>query len=1160
MSPDAPTPDGQATTDTDLLAGRYQVLDKLGEGGMGAVFRARDRKLDRHVAVKLLPSGSAQDAAAVARFSREARALAHLSHPGITQAYDSGQHGNRHFLVMELVRGRSLAGELSDKGPLAPTRAADYVHQAALALQHAHQHGLVHRDVKPSNLLVTPEGQVKLLDLGLARFLQDQIDDATLTREGVGMGTPDYAAPEQFRDAHKADPRSDIYSLGCTLYNLIAGRVPFPGSSLSEKVQAHEKQPPPPLEELCPEMPAGLALIVGRMLAKRPADRFQSMAEVAQALAPYVATASPSYRAIRNTSTWTGGQLATMPARPQRRALGLWLALGGAALVLIVVGVVGLASGWFRTGGPQAVRPNDADSAQAQRKQEEGPKPAPAQEDPKHAQTPRPLGDPNVLTVSQKPEGGGEYRTIADALKQVTAGQTVLVLDDATYAEALDLTQRSRYQGVTLAALRRATLAIPEGSYVGVKVINVPGLTLRGFHLKGAGSVAALIVAVGQVQGLTLDDLDVDVPGGKDSVGVSLEELRLDPAAPPVSVRNCRFRSGFCGVRLSGAPIASAGIDIRGNTFTGANRGLIVFGELSRVQVVANRFVGSECGIHMVQLGEQTDGLLFANNTFLECGAAVRLADTAPKGRHIRLSGNLILGSSQLDIVFMHWAGTGDATPGDGTLLSKSWQIGHNRREVKAPAATDPLVAAWVPPDPENGDVCQEAIKGVNRDPRSAGFLRPDTDSPLAVAGAGNLDLSLPRYVGALAPEGVDAWDWDRAARVPKDAQLLTVSKEPSGGGKYRTINDALNDAKPWATVRVLDAETYEETVRLTDRKKHEGLSLEAVQGATLHLAEGARRLVTIADVPHVRVTGFTFTESALPTDKTAPSRAFVMVSGTVPGVALTRLRLTPKVIMLGFILQNAVATPDDPLRIEDCTLRPSCPRSNDGISVIGNLDKDPAGRVRVRGNRIFNSQRGINLHGALTDVHVAGNLLVNCAASGLQIEDLSPNSRGLLLANNTVFGGQSDFRVWDNAPYEEPVAGQVEVVNNVFFGALHCDVGYILDPGKGQDQSPGDGNTLLKLWRFHCNRRDFSGASPGVAIPADSDDRRLMPDDLLTQDAGEPDRIRPGKDSSLATQGAGIKDGSLPTYIGFQPREGEPAWNWDRTWRARMQRVADKR
>src|SRR5207302_8842916 len=180
-----------------------------------------------------------------------------------------GQDGDKHFLVMELVEGHSLAALLRDKGRLPPPHAADYVHQAALALHHAHQHHLVHRDVKPSNLLLTKEGQVKVLDLGLARFLQDQVTDPARTREGTGMGTPDYAAPEQFRNAHTAEARSDVYSLGCTLFHLLTGQVPFPGSSFSEKYEAHAHKAPPPVEELCPDVPGGLALVVQKMLAKR---------------------------------------------------------------------------------------------------------------------------------------------------------------------------------------------------------------------------------------------------------------------------------------------------------------------------------------------------------------------------------------------------------------------------------------------------------------------------------------------------------------------------------------------------------------------------------------------------------------------------------------------------------------------------------------------------------------------------------------------------------------------------------------------------------------------------------------------------------------------------------------------------------------------------
>jgi serine/threonine-protein kinase len=278
------------STQPDLgQVGRYRLLSLLGRGGMGEVYLAHDTRLDRRVALKLLPPHSVGDPAAVARFRREALALARLSHPAIVQVHDADEDAGRHFLVMEHVEGDSLAAALRQYGALPPAWAAECARQAALGLQHAHERGLVHRDVKPSNLLVTAEGQVKVLDLGLARFLQDQLGDPARTREGACLGTPDYAAPEQFRNARGVDERADQYGLGCTLYHLLTGRPPFPGSSLAEKERAHEEDDAPALEGLCPGVPPGLTAVVQRLMAKRPEDRFPSMRAAAEALAPFAA-------------------------------------------------------------------------------------------------------------------------------------------------------------------------------------------------------------------------------------------------------------------------------------------------------------------------------------------------------------------------------------------------------------------------------------------------------------------------------------------------------------------------------------------------------------------------------------------------------------------------------------------------------------------------------------------------------------------------------------------------------------------------------------------------------------------------------------------------------------------------------------------------------
>src|SRR5262249_31131031 len=178
------------------------------------------------------------------------------------------------------------------EGPLPPAQAADYVRQAARGLQHAHEHGLVHRDIKPSNILVDREGTVKILDLGLARFFQDETDDLSRRNDHSPLGTTDYMAPEQALDSHTADARADIYSLGATLYFLLVGHGPFRGGSLTEKVVWLQSRQPRPVREIRPEVPAGLAAVVERMMAKEPGQRYQTTAEVTEALAPWVGTAT----------------------------------------------------------------------------------------------------------------------------------------------------------------------------------------------------------------------------------------------------------------------------------------------------------------------------------------------------------------------------------------------------------------------------------------------------------------------------------------------------------------------------------------------------------------------------------------------------------------------------------------------------------------------------------------------------------------------------------------------------------------------------------------------------------------------------------------------------------------------------------------------------
>jgi WD40 repeat protein len=265
---------------------RYRIVRLLGEGGMGAVYEAEHSVMQRPVALKVIHRAFTANAAAVERFRREVRAAARLSHPNIVAAYDAEHAGDRHFLVMEFIKGVSLARLVKERGPLPIAEACDCIRQAALGLQHAHERGMVHRDVKPDNLIRTPDGVVKVLDFGLAALTAERGGHG-LTEVNTLMGTPDYMAPEQAEDPRGADIRADVYSLGCTLYFLLTAQVPYPAATSLAKVLAHRERPAPSIRQARPETPPELGAVLARMLAKKPEDRPQTPGEAAAALTPF---------------------------------------------------------------------------------------------------------------------------------------------------------------------------------------------------------------------------------------------------------------------------------------------------------------------------------------------------------------------------------------------------------------------------------------------------------------------------------------------------------------------------------------------------------------------------------------------------------------------------------------------------------------------------------------------------------------------------------------------------------------------------------------------------------------------------------------------------------------------------------------------------------
>jgi eukaryotic-like serine/threonine-protein kinase len=348
-----------------VLGGRYALGARLGAGGMGEVYRARDRVLQRTVAVKVLSAAATQDLELVARFGREARAAATLNHPNIVTVFDSGADGDLHYLVMEYVEGQSLAGLLRQEGVLEPRRAAEVGRQVCQALAAAHAAGLVHRDITPGNVLVDPGGVVKVADFGIAKLAAA----TTMTGDGMLLGTAAYLAPEQAQ-GRPVDGRSDLYALGCVLYALVTGAPPFVGDSPVAVAARHLTEQPVPPSERNPRVGAALEAVVLTALAKDPANRYQSAAAMAQDLDRIIADLGPGSGPLAGAGeaaptdrlpSSIPAEAATVPMASTAIRRPGWIrwALVGAMVIVALVAV----ALWPRGGDPPAAPPSTRPAA-----------------------------------------------------------------------------------------------------------------------------------------------------------------------------------------------------------------------------------------------------------------------------------------------------------------------------------------------------------------------------------------------------------------------------------------------------------------------------------------------------------------------------------------------------------------------------------------------------------------------------------------------------------------------------------------------------------------------------------------------------------------------------------------------------------------------------
>jgi serine/threonine protein kinase len=265
-----------------MVVGRYAILDRLGSGSMGRVYKAHHLMMDRVVALKIIAPEIATNERVVARFYREMKLVGRLDHPNVVRAFDADQLNKILYIVMEYVRGQSLS-QVFRQALIAPVDMVNFAAQAAAGLAHAHEQGIVHRDVKPSNLLLTDDHKIKVLDLGLGVLMEADDQTSFATADGIAVGTVDYMSPEQ-ACGRDVDGRSDLFSLGCSMYHMMTGRLPYPGDNPIERLGKRISGRAVPISEVQPNLPAGVVKVIEKLLAPKPSDRFQSAAEASEAL------------------------------------------------------------------------------------------------------------------------------------------------------------------------------------------------------------------------------------------------------------------------------------------------------------------------------------------------------------------------------------------------------------------------------------------------------------------------------------------------------------------------------------------------------------------------------------------------------------------------------------------------------------------------------------------------------------------------------------------------------------------------------------------------------------------------------------------------------------------------------------------------------------
>jgi len=673
--------------------GKYKVLEKLGSGGMGQVFLCEHKLMRRRVAVKVLPTAKADDEASLGRFYREARAVAAVDHPNIVRAYDIDQDDNLHFLVMEYVDGTNLQDLVKKFGPLDPVRACHYIYGASVGLQHAHEIGLVHRDIKPGNILLDRSGVVKILDMGLARFFHDDTDNLTKQYDENILGTADYLSPEQAEDSHTVDIRSDIYSLGATFYYLLAGNQPFPEGSIPQKLIWHRSREPRSIRSIRPEVPDGIAAIVAKMMAKKPEDRYAIPADVMNALSVWVSSpiAPPADREMPQLSPavslgstrspsgasvapWQGGGSPVSSSGPATLLAPGTLGIdasssGGSETPTLTPGTVPSPSvnGVWESLDEDTQPLNRSETQHRSARMPQPPQPSATIEKKsyllplvliasgvllliggsliayfgflkkKPTTDPTPPTGPRRLIVS-KSSGENVYQSLGQAVRSASPGDTIAIMTERLHEPTIRIGQKKDItieSGLPDGRPVMIEFAGSAGSTVAFDLVNVENVKVKNVEFDGKGIVDYGVIVSGTCPGVVLDNISVR---GVKKAGFHFFNVAGDTGRP---VLLDRFRVALASSNEAAVCVAATGllesrkVSIRNGRIEG--QGLAGFrfdGAMSDIEVSGNRVFKVGAGFHFFRVPvNRTAQVRISSNTIYDAKIGLDITPAGMLGR-----------------------------------------------------------------------------------------------------------------------------------------------------------------------------------------------------------------------------------------------------------------------------------------------------------------------------------------------------------------------------------------------------------------------------------------------------------------------------------------------------------------------------------------------